>query len=118
MKKSVLFFAFVSMVFIASSAQSNSSLKVGDKFKIALTQNNHYRYVKFPKNNFIIKKGGIVDYKKVTGQEVVVTSIKEHKNGKRIMVLKLANGKKFFNSHEYIEAEYPGSLDNSELIKI
>lgn len=105
------------MLFFSSivySQSSNSNFSVGDTFKIG--EANYYKHINFPRNNFIIKNGGIVNYDKVKGKTVEVTSIDEKKNGTLVATIKLASEKKFFNSHKYVTVAINEAIDSKELI--
>lgn len=116
MRKSIAFFAICLMMAFASFGQSNQSVNVGDMFTIASVEGDNYQHLKFPRTNFIIKKGGIANYNNVVGQKVKVTAIKE-KRGKKVATLVLASGKKFFNSHSSIKAHITEAIDTKELVK-
>lgn len=100
---------------VGSYGQRGSNVEVGNVYMISNVKGNNYKYLKFPKSNFVIKKGGIVNYSKVVGQKVKVTSIKE-KKGTKVATLVLVSGKKFFNSHKSITAKISDALDNKELV--
>jgi len=55
---------------------------LGDVFLIGSVSNDTYKHINFPRANFIIKKGGIANYKNIRGAKVVITSIDEKTNGK------------------------------------
>ena len=78
MKKNILL-AVLIFAFVINVNAQKTEIKVGDTFKIETVENNNYKYIKFPKDNFIIKKGGIVNYSNIIGEQVKVTSIKEKK---------------------------------------
>src|SRR5210317_2248168 len=80
----------------------NSKVEEGAIFIIEDVENNNYQHINFPKTNFIIKQGGIPNYDKVIGKKVVITSIKEGKDGSQVATIKLTSEKFFFNSHKYV----------------
>ncbi|PQJ80789.1 dihydroorotase [Polaribacter porphyrae] len=100
------------------SQTSNSNFKVGDKFLVGKTEMNNYEHIKFPRKNFIIKKGGIATYKNIIGREVTITSLKEHKNGTLLAIIKLTSNKKFFNSHKFIKVNIRKAISEKELLRI
>lgn len=115
MKKLIFIFCVFFLTAISSFGQNNKLVNVGDVFTISSVDGNNYKYLKFPKSNFVVKKGGIVNYNKVVGKKVKVTSIKE-KNGTKVATLVLVSGKKFFNSHKSIKAVISDAIENKELV--
>jgi hypothetical protein len=109
--------AFFISVFMHGQS-STSDFNKGDVFQIGIANYNNYKHINFPRANFIIKKGGIVNYKNIKGQKVVITSVKEKNNGKKIATIKLVNSRKFFNSHKYITVDIEEALKNKELLAI
>lgn len=112
---SVLAF-FISVSLYAQEPQSN--FNEGDVFQIGTVDYDNYKHINFSKANFIIKKGGIANYENVKGQRVVITSIKEKSNGKKIATIKLADSGRFFNSHKYITVDIDAALKNEELLPV
>jgi len=100
-------------------AQSaNSSVYVGDTFIIGEVNQNNYKHIDFPKDNFILKKGGVANYNNIKGKRVEVTSIKKKPNGRLIATIKLTSNKRFFTSHRYITVDIPQAIDQKELVRI
>lgn len=119
MKSNILssILAFFVTVFMYSQS-STSDISPGDTFLIGNAKYDNYKYIDFPKANFIIKKGGIANYKNIKGTKVVVTSIKKKNNGKLIATIKLVGSRKFFNSHKYITVDIDKAIKNNELLKV
>ncbi len=118
MKTSI--FALVMCCFLSFSnlAQSKSdAVKVGDIFTVGKVEMNNYKHIKFPRNNFIIKRGGIATYKNVVNKEVKITSLKEKKDGRLIATIQLTSGRYFFKSHKYIKVDLNKALTSNELIE-
>lgn len=92
-----------------------SAVEVGDVFEIGKPETNKYKHIDFPRANFIIKRGGIANYKRVEGEKVVVTSIKEKKDGTTEIKIKRNDGGRFFGSHKYVEADIDQALASGEL---
>ncbi|CAM1374259.1 dihydroorotase [Tenacibaculum xiamenense] len=97
---------------------SDTSVKVGDVFLVGEVANDNYKHIKFPKDNFIVKRGGTVNYSNVRGQKVEVTSIKENSKGDLIATISLSSKKYFFRSHKYVKVNITDALNNKELLKI
>ena len=118
MKFSILFLLVLSFVSFDSFSQtSNSNIKVGDTFTIGVAQNDNYKHIKFPKSNFIIKKGGIPNFKNLPGEKVEVTSLNEKKDGSFEATIKLTSNKRFFNSHKYVSVDIAEAIEKKELIR-
>ena len=113
MKKIFLFILAVGLFSYTAQAQD---VNVGDTFTIASVESNNYKYIKFPKSNFVIKKGGIVNFNNIQGAKVKVTAVDQKSDGSTVATIALASGKKFFNSHKYVTVIIPAAIDNKELI--
>ncbi|WP_292891335.1 dihydroorotase [Nonlabens sp.] len=111
-----LFFSLSSL--FVYSQNINSSIKIGDVFVIGEGEHANYQYINFPRPNFIIKKGGIPNFKEVIGKKVEVTSIQEKKDGSLIATIKLASNTSFFNSHKYVTVAISKAIHEKELVKI
>ncbi|CAN0603137.1 unnamed protein product, partial [Ectocarpus sp. 12 AP-2014] len=83
--------------------------------KIGPSENNAYEHINFPRPNFIIKKGGIANYKRAQGKKVVVTAVKEKKDGTIKVTFKREDGSRFFGSHTYISADFKEAIASGEL---
>ncbi|UCD62392.1 MAG: hypothetical protein JSV59_03820 [Flavobacteriaceae bacterium] len=92
-------------------------VQVGDILKIGDTDAPRYKYINFPRANFIIKRGGVVNYKGLPGNKVVVTSVKEKMDGTLIVKIRKADGGRFFGSHWEVSADLKGALQTGELIE-
>ncbi len=111
--------ALVLVVSITSlNAQTDMPVaKEGDIYLIAETINDNYLYIKVPKDNFIVKRGGIRDYKSFAGKKVVLSKIKKNNKGETVATIKLASGKRFFKSHKYLKVLLPQAISEGELVK-
>ena len=99
-------------------AQNTEDIEVGDLLEIGKTENYEYSHVQFPRPNFIIKKGGIANYKKLNGTIVEVTEVKKDKKGESIIKVRRKDGKKFFGSFPVVVANYDKALASKELSEI
>lgn len=95
--------------------QMTSDIEVGDVLEIGKPEANTYKHIDFPRANFIIKRGGIANYKSVQGEKIVVTSIKEKKDGTTQIKFKRNDGGRFFGSHKFIAADVNDALESGEL---
>ena len=93
-------------------------VEVGDILRIGHPDASRFQHIDFPRPNFIIKKGGIANYKRVEGDKVVVTSIKEKKDGSLEVQIKLADGGRFFRTHYVVWADLKKALESGELREI
>lgn len=117
MKTSIITLFFCTFLALNNFAQKNSEMvKVGDIFTIAKVDMNNYKYIKFPKDNFIIKKGGIANYKNIVNQKVKITALKENNKGKIQATIQLTSGRSFFKSHKSIQVDLKNALAKKELI--
>lgn len=103
---------------IMYSQNSTSDFNSGDVFLIGNVDHDNYKHINFPRANFIIKKGGIANYKNIKGEKVIITSIKEKGNGKHIATIKLVEPRKFFNSHAYVTVDIDEAIKNRELLTV
>ncbi len=107
----------VSMLTAQTSAKVvQNEVKVGDLFEIGRPATNHYEYINFPSADVIVKKGGKANYRRVEGNQVIVTSIKEHKDGITKVTIKRADGSRFFGSHTFISADFKDAVEAGELV--
>ncbi|MDC6390450.1 hypothetical protein PP182_17300 [Maribacter sp. PR1] len=95
--------------------QKATDVQVGDVFEIGKPETNIYQHIKFPRANFIIKRGGIANYKRAEGEKVVVTSVKEKKDGTTLVKIKRTDGNRFFGSHTVVSADFKEALESGEL---
>lgn len=113
----------ITALFSASmlTAQTNGTestqnqVEIGDIFQIGRPTASQYKHVHFPRPNIIIKRGGFANYKRVEGNIVVVTSIKDKKDGTMQIKLKRADGGRFFGSHYTVAADFKDAIGSGEL---
>ena len=99
----------------AQSQQTQSDIQIGTTLEIGKPETTTYTYIHFPRENMIIKRGGIANYKSVRGKIVVVTAFKEKKNGTKVALLKRKDGGRFFGSHTVVEADVTKAMQTGEL---
>jgi len=98
------------------SKQVQTAVQSGAIFEIGKPEMmNTYQYIDFPRANFIIKRGGIANYKLVEGEKVVVTSVKEKKDGSIQVKIKRKDGGRFFGSHTVVAADFKEAMASGEL---
>ena len=103
---------------LASAQEATADYKPGDVFIVGDKKYNNYKHIDFPRPNFIIKKGGIVNYRNIKGEKVVINSVDEKSDGTILATIKLAESRKFFNSHKFVNADISKALKNEELVKV
>ncbi|RRQ50342.1 hypothetical protein DZC72_07260 [Maribacter algicola] len=97
--------------FGAFSQTESAEIKVGDIFSIQKSSNLPFDHIHFPKANFIIKRGGVADYKGLDDVKVKVVELLDDGMAKLTSV----NGKKFFNTYKYVKADMTQALEDGEL---
>ncbi|OEJ98571.1 hypothetical protein A8C32_05040 [Flavivirga aquatica] len=114
----------LAILFLIGITQSNSQenkylpkqkIQVGVIMKIGHPEARIYNYIDFPRSNFIIKRGGIIDYKRIPGTKVVIVGVEDKKNGTRLVRIKRADGGRFFGSHPSVIANLEKALSSGEL---
>lgn len=117
--KKILFFTLLSIFSLKAqndTTPTQKSIEVGDELVIGKPSAQVYQHVHFPKTNFIIKKGGIPNYKALEGSTVKVTKVDKDQNGNTKITLKKVNGKKFFNSITIVSANFEKALEGKEIL--
>ena len=99
-------------------AQHTEDIEVGDLLRIEPSENYQYSHVQFPRPNFIIKRGGVANYKKLDGTLVEITEVNQVENGNTIIKIKRKDGKKFFGSFSVLKANYDQALASQEISQV
>ncbi|APS40050.1 MULTISPECIES: hypothetical protein [Salegentibacter] len=102
--------------FQVEAQNQTEPVTVGDVLVINQTENQNFKSLDLPKANFIIKKGGIANYKSLNGNRVEVTAVETNDAGETTVKLKREDGRKFFRTHTTISANIDEALENGELI--
>ncbi len=110
-------FAMCSLGLFAQS-QNTNNVQIGAIYEIGNPSTTIYKHINFPKPNMIIKGGGVPNYKRVRGSIVIVTSVKNKKDGSVIIKIKRKDGKRFFGSHKVITADITRALQSQELLAV
>ena len=93
----------------------NQQVQVGDVYTIEAPSEKEYRYIYFPKRNFIIKQGGTADMDLVRNLKVIVTSVEYREGDITLVTLKRKDGGRFFRGLFTVKAYLDGALDAGEL---
>tara|TARA_R110002020_G_scaffold199626_6_gene401123 strand:+ start:278 stop:643 length:366 start_codon:yes stop_codon:yes gene_type:complete len=97
------------------NTDKEQTVQVGDIMELKEPESGNYNYVKFPKSNFIIKKGGTPNLKELYGEEVLVAKIKSTKDDATKIKIKRKDGKKFFNAFPSVTVILPDALYAGEI---
>ncbi|PKD20958.1 hypothetical protein APR41_13080 [Salegentibacter salinarum] len=104
------------LAFQVEAQNQTEPVRVGDVLVINQTKNQAFKSLDLPKANFIIKKGGIANYKSLNGKRVEVTAVETNDAGETTVKLQREDGSKFFRTHTTISANIDEALENGELI--
>ncbi|MBT8256837.1 MAG: hypothetical protein KJO49_00075 [Bacteroidia bacterium] len=112
--KYILSFALLVIISLNVSAQQTSQkdFEVGDQVVLEESSNQQYQFVKFPKKNFIMKRGGVANIKGLYHTKLTIVKITE--SGEWVHLSK-ADGSKFFNRYSTIKAHLPKAVEAGEL---
>lgn len=111
----LLFFTF-SLAFAHNNLTlSNNDPQVGDVLIINKTNANGYKYIFFPKLNFIVKRGGLASYSIVEGNHAVINKVESDENGDTYVYLERRNGQKFFGCLKEVKADFKKALNSGEI---
>lgn len=111
----ILIIAIASTFMQAQAVSSEVLPKIGAVYEIGSPVATMFKHIRFPRPNFIIKRGGIVNYSKAETVAVTITSVKERKDGSTRVFLKRTDGKRFFGSHVFVSADFQRALQSGEL---
>ena len=111
MKTSIIVLACFLFSITAFSQTNYKNLKPGDILIISKDANTPFQHIYFPRPNFIIKRGGLANYKALDEKKVKIEAIAQNGTAK----LRPLNGKRFFNVYTYVQAHLRKALENNEL---
>lgn len=98
-----------------SKKLNSETITRGDVITIGALSGKTYQHILFPKTNFILKKGGNPNYKKIKGLQVTVTNKEEKHSKKTIITVKRKDGKKFFNSLNTVNVDLEEAIKANEV---
>ncbi len=115
--KKLLYITFLSVLTINAqeTTENISEIKVGNILVIGSPSTTGYQHIYFPKTNFIIKRGGIANYKHLIGKKVIVNAIETNAKNERIVVLKRDDKMKFFNRYTSVRANLDSAIESGEI---
>lgn len=102
------------LAFDVVAQNKGTIVEPGQVLSIGSSKAYQYSTINFPQPNLIIKKGGIANYGKLAGTQVVVSEVSEN-DGEHIITLRRKDGKKFFGSFPAVKARYEKALASGEL---
>ena len=106
--------AFVS-IFSTNGQETNAKVKKGDLLEIIKPSGNEFKYINFPRKNFIIKRGGIASDQLVIGEEVMVTELTKEENGSTTIRIKKADGGRFYNAIPSVTVNFEEAVKSGEI---
>ncbi|WP_276391059.1 hypothetical protein [Eudoraea chungangensis] len=96
---------------------SHTNVEVGEVFTLGKGVSPEYRYINFPRANFILKRGAIANYKQLRGEKVVVHEINYHQENRVEVVLKREDGFRFFRFYPTVKANFHKAIESGELLQ-
>ena len=97
-------------------AQTTDEIKVGDELTLGAPSTSNYLHVNFPRKNFIMKRNGIADMKKMKGVAVTVVEKVELEDKVTKVTLARKDGKRFFRMRQHVIADLEKALEAGELV--
>lgn len=116
MKKAALLILGLFLALQLNAQQEGGTHAVGDLMLIKAPSSGSYEHLYFPRKNIIIKRGGIANFKSVVGTRVVISKILKDENGVTDVILKRADGRKFFSYLPNVKANLKKALSHGELV--
>ncbi len=116
--KKILFIALLAISGIfaqQNNTDAQTSIEVGNELIIGQPSNQEFEHFHFPKTNFIIKKGGIANYKALAGKKVIVTAVESNGEGKKVVTVKRKDGLKFFKSIATVKIDLEQAISSGEI---
>ena len=118
MKKYVLA-GFIALGVLSMNAQEATSRLVtvekGDTIQIGNPSTSNYKHIKFPRANFIMKRGNLANYKTIAGEDVIVTEVMLNEDGTSKINVKRKDGRKFFNTVSTVTINFEDALEAGEV---
>ena len=105
------------MSYQVNATNIDNNPEVGDRLLIQSPENTTYTAVNMPKLNFVVKKGGVANYKSVQNTLVEVVKISQNKKGENIVTLQRVDGAKILGLKKSVSANYDQALQIGELKK-
>lgn len=111
----LLFFSF-QLSGQSSEQISGEKFAIGDTYFIGQPSGQDYNHIKFPRRNFIMKRGGLPNYKNLIGKEILVTGTRV-RNDRQEVTIKRMDGLNFFGSYPEVKVDIENAIQSGELIR-
>lgn len=105
------------MSYQVNATNIDNNPEIGDRLLIQSPENTTYTAVNMPKLNFVVKKGGVANYKSVQNTLVEVVKISQNKKGESVVTLQRVDGAKILGLKKSVSANYDQALQLGELKK-
>ena len=115
---SIVFFMICGLVsYQVNATNIDNNPEIGDRLLIQSPENTTYTALNMPKLNFVVKKGGVANYKSVQNTLVEVVKISKNKKGESVVTLQRVDGAKILGLKKSVSANYDQALQLGELQK-
>ncbi|PQJ81405.1 hypothetical protein [Polaribacter glomeratus] len=101
--------------FSINAQEAKIKVEKGDLLEIVKPSSHEFKYINFPKKNFIIKRGGIANDKLVNGEEVVVTKVTKEKDGSTTISIKPTDGSRFYQAIPIVTVDFEKAIKSGEI---
>ncbi|MFV9483601.1 hypothetical protein ACNI3T_07165 [Christiangramia sp. ASW11-125] len=105
------------MSYQVNATNIDNNPEIGDCLLIQSPENTTYTALNMPKLNFVVKKGGVANYKSVKNTLVEVVKISKNKKGESVVTLQRVDGAKILGLKKSVSANYDQALQIGELKK-
>ena len=105
------------MSYQVNAINNDNNPEIGDRLLIQSPENTTYTALNMPKLNFVVKKGGVANYKSVQNTLVEVVKISKNKKGESVVTLQRVDGAKILGLKKSVSANYDQALQLGELKK-
>lgn len=105
------------MSYQVNATNIDNNPEIGDRLLIQSPENTTYTALNMPKLNFVVKKGGVANYKSVQNTLVEVVKISKNKKGESVVTLQRVDGAKILGLKKSVSANYDQALQLGELKK-
>ncbi len=105
------------MSYQVNATNNDNNPEIGDRLLIQSPENTTYTALNMPKLNFVVKKGGVANYKSVQNTLVEVVKISKNKKGESVVTLQRVDGAKILGLKKSVSANYDQALQIGELKK-
>tara|TARA_B100000953_G_C17682616_1_gene312746 strand:+ start:80 stop:451 length:372 start_codon:yes stop_codon:yes gene_type:complete len=105
------------MSYQVNATNIDNNPEIGDRLLIQSPENTTYTALNMPKLNFVVKKGGVANYKSVQNTLVEVVKISKNKKGESVVTLQRVDGAKILGLKKSVSANYDQALQLGELQK-